>query len=212
MRKHRALFPVLPRYHIGGVREARMTALIGRSDGVESMPAVEYPWTLRVRLHDVPESGRRYELTADEATRAATAPAAKVSAIERMQAVFQVTRRGRQRLHVVGNVSATVRQTCVVTLEPIENEIDEAVDLVFDPAAATLPIGTQRHDIGIDAPDPPEPLIDGMVDLGAVATEFLVLGIDPYPRRPEAALEAPPDAGSGAGPFAALAALRKGER
>ena len=31
-----------------------------------------------------------------------------------------------------------------------------------------------------------------MVDLGAVATEFLLLGIDPYPRKPGAVFEAPP--------------------
>ena len=29
-----------------------------------------------------------------------------------------------------------------------------------------------------------EPLIDGKVDLGALATEFLILGLDPYPRKP----------------------------
>jgi hypothetical protein len=34
---------------------------------------------------------------------------------------------------LVGRVSATVVQNCVVTLEPIESEIDEAVDLVFLP-------------------------------------------------------------------------------
>ena len=45
-----------------------------------------------------------------------------------------LTRHGHDGLHVVGHVSATVGQTCVVTLEPIENEIDEAVDLIFVPA------------------------------------------------------------------------------
>ena len=30
----------------------------------------------------------------------------------------------------------------------------------------------------------PEPLIGGIVDLGALATEFLILGLDPYPRKP----------------------------
>ncbi len=31
--------------------------------------------------------------------------------------------------------------------------------------------------------EPPEPLVDGKIDLGAIATEFLLLGIDPYPRK-----------------------------
>ncbi len=40
--------------------------------------------------------------------------------------------------------------------------------------------------------EPPEPLVGGTVDLGAIATEFLILGIDPYPRKPGAEFDAPP--------------------
>ena len=50
-----------------------------------------------------------------------------------------------------------------------------------------------------------------MVDLGAVATEFLLLGIDPYPRKPGAVFDAPPAGDPSSHPFAALAALKKGE-
>jgi len=46
-------------------------------------------------------------------------------------------------------------------------------------------------------------------DLGAVATEFLMLGIDPYPRKPWAEFAAPKVDSDGAHPFAALAALKK---
>ena len=50
---------------------------------------------------------------------------------------------------------------------------------------------------------------DGAVDLGAVATEFLLLGIDPYPRKPGAVFERPAAGRPGGHPFAALAALKK---
>ena len=56
----------------------------------------------------------------------------------------------------------------------------------------------------------PEPLIGGVVDLGALATEFLLLGLDPYPRKPGAVFEPPRDLKPDAGPFAALAKLTKG--
>ncbi|MND03201.1 hypothetical protein D3C83_229160 [compost metagenome] len=50
----------------------------------------------------------------------------------------------------------------------------------------------------------------GTVDLGALAAEFLVLGIDPYPRKPGASFEAPATADDPAAhPFATLAALKK---
>ena len=73
----------------------------------------------------------------DETIRAALAEALGLRALPRVAATFEVTRRGADRLRVVGSVGATVGQTCVVTLEPIENEIEEAVDIEFVRAAAT---------------------------------------------------------------------------
>ena len=51
--------------------------------------------------------------------------------------------------------------------------------------------------------DEPEPLIGGVVDLGAIATEFLILGLDPYPRKPGVVFEPPQDLKPDGGPFAA---------
>ena len=48
------------------------------------------------------------------------------------------------------------------------------------------------------AADEPEPLVDGVADLGAAATEFLLLAIDPYPRKPDAVFEPPKTEDSGA--------------
>jgi hypothetical protein len=172
------------------------------------MSTANHPWTVAVRLDDVPEAGRKFVLVADAATRAAVAKRAGVDGIARLEAAFEVTRAGRGSARVLGEVSATVRQTCVVSLDPVDNEINEAVDLVFAPAAPGAPeVEIDPAELG--APDPPEPLIEGVVDLGAIATEFLILGIDPYPRKPQAVFEAPSESDRGAGPFAALAALKK---
>ena len=57
--------------------------------------------------------------------------------------------------------------------------------------------------------DDTEPLIDGKIDLGAIATEFLIVGLDPYPRKPGAVFQPPVDATPDEGPFAALGALKK---
>jgi hypothetical protein len=167
------------------------------------------PWSAPVRLDEVPEAGLRVDLEADAGVRAAVAAAAGVNEVPQLVAGFDVARHGRDGLRVVGKVSARVRQTCVVTLEPIENAVEEEVDLAFMPPSALAP-AAQELNLGADAVEPPEVLIDGVVDLGAVATEFLILGIDPYPRKAGAVFEPPlsPDAGSH--PFAALAALRSG--
>ena len=53
--------------------------------------------------------------------------------------------------------------------------------------------------------------VDGTIDLGAIATEFLILGIDPYPRKPGIVFDAPRTGEASGHPFAALAALKKGQ-
>src|SRR5215469_948491 len=95
-------------------------------------------WSVPVAVTEVPDSGRHVDLVADQHRRAAIADLAGVTAIPRLEASFELARHGRNGLHVLGRVSATVGQTCVVTLEPMESEIDEPIDLVFTPSA-TLP-------------------------------------------------------------------------
>jgi hypothetical protein len=177
----------------------------------------ERPWRVPVSLAEVPETGRHFDLVADEATRIAIARLAELSGLPRLDAAFDLALHGRGGVHVMGHVSATVEQTCVVTLEPVENQIEEAVDLIFVPAdAAVSAEGARRvesdgEETAILTEDPPEVLRDGMVDLGAIATEFLLLGIDPYPRKPGAVFQLDPSGDDAAHPFAALAALKKGQ-
>ena len=168
------------------------------------MSATEQIWRVPVRVDDVPDSGCRQHLVADEPVRAAAARLAGVIAIPRLEADFDLTRRGRDGLHVTGTISATVRQSCVVTLEPVENEVEETVDVIFAQPGNS---DSEPH-LAVGAPDPPEPLIDGVADLGAVAIEFLMLGVDPYPRKPGAVFETPTTADTAASPFAALGALK----
>jgi Large ribosomal RNA subunit accumulation protein YceD len=171
------------------------------------------PWRVPVAAADVAETGEHFNLVADAATRAGVARIAGLRELPRLEANFDVTRRGAGGLRVAGRVSATVGQTCVVTLEPIANEVEEKIDLVFVPQLDAEPgpaEGNAESEPREAEWDEPEPLIDGTVDLGALATEFLILGLDPYPRKPGAIFQAPPDAKPHVGPFAALAKLRKG--
>ncbi len=96
-------------------------------------------------------------------------------------------------VHVSGQVQADVTQTCVVTLEPIETHVTEEIDAYFaDPAEVVgfdkvkkqKELETEEGEIPIlDEKDDPEPLIDGKIDLGDLAVQFLSLGIDPYPHK-----------------------------
>ena len=173
-----------------------------------SEKAAATPWSMPVAVENVAETGEHFDLAADAAVRSALARLAGLRELARLEASFDVSRRGAGGLHVAGVVSATVGQNCVVTLEPLVNEIRETVDLVFlppRPGDAPEPDGAPAERKWND----PEPLIGGAVDLGAVATEFLLLGLDPYPRKPGAVFEPLQDRQPDAGPFAALAKLAK---
>jgi uncharacterized metal-binding protein YceD (DUF177 family) len=163
------------------------------------------PWSVPVTLDDIPDTGMHTEIEAPESVRAELAALTGLRGLPRLSAVFDLSRRG-SGAHVSGKVSARVVQTCVITLEPIENEIDEDVELVFTPALAEA--GQTRAKDG-ESDEPPEPLVDGKIDLGAIATEFLLLGIDPYPRKAGAEFSPVTADDGSARPFAALEALKK---
>jgi uncharacterized metal-binding protein YceD (DUF177 family) len=153
-----------------------------------------------VAVAALPDNGLHVEIEAPAAARAELAKLAAVRELPQLSAVFDVVRQGAG-VHVAGHVSAKVGQTCVVTLVPIESHVDEAVNLIFAPAAgAEAKIG---HD------EPPERLVDGKVDLGALASEFLLLGVDPYPRKPGAEFTPPKVEDGGEHPFASLKTLKK---
>jgi hypothetical protein len=173
-----------------------------------------------VRVDDIPEIGCHVELAADDLTRRAIADLAGLRALPRLEAVFDLSRHGRNGLRLTGRVTALAGQTCVVTLDPIEDAVTEDVDLVFAPPR---PPADSAHDpqdrpqdlpqdLAIDASDESEELVDGAVDLGAVATEFLLLCLDPYPRKPGVEFAVPPAPETKEGPFAVLAALKTGRK
>ncbi len=170
------------------------------------------PWRVPVAVLQIPENGLHRELDADAAVRQAMADIAGLREVLSAHASLDVTPKGGGRFHVAGNVRARVGQTCVVTLDPIENEIDEPIDLIFAPPEQIPELSDLVDDAAEDnaeTPDPPEPIVNGTIDLGRLATDALLLGIDPYPRKPNAVFEhevTPPDPEDH--PFAALKALK----
>lgn len=167
-------------------------------------------WNHKVNVDDVPEAGAHFDIEANESERAEIAKAADLRSLSRLVASFDVTRRGAGGLHVTGEVNATVGQNCVVTLEPVDSELSEPVDVAFAPEAApTIADDKGEAVIEFGNVDPPETLVGGAVGLGAIATEFLLLGINPYPRKDGAVFEPRIAGDPSANPFAALASLKK---
>jgi hypothetical protein len=186
-----------------------------RKDGmVQSRSSASDPWPWSVNVEQIPETGLRIAFEATDAQRAALAAVAGLREVVQAAASFDLSHGGGGKVNVVGRVTARIGQTCVVTLDPIENDIDEPIDLVFAPEADIPRLSSTVDDDAEsdDIPDPPEPIVSGVIDLGRVATDALFLGIDPYPRKPDAVFDPPAVAVDPEDhPFAALKALQKGK-
>lgn len=179
------------------------------------------PFSRPVAVASVGDGGLRLRFAASEAECAALAALDDLAALRDLNVEAEVARLGRERLLVRGRVRAFVTQTCVVTLEPFESEIDETFDVEFAPEAeaeeahrrALEEIEAAKDSLAalLEQRDPPDPIIDGKIDVGALACEFLALGLDPYPRSPGARFDelAAPDEDDKPSPFGALARLKK---
>ena len=174
------------------------------------------PWRVPIAVAQIPDTGLHRDLEADRAICAAVADVGGLREVLSVKASLDVTPMSGGRYHVAGYVRARIGQTCVVTLDPMETEIDEPIDQIFAPPdqipqMADLVDEGQENDRSSDAgiPDPPEPIENGIIDLGRLATDALYLAVDPYPRKPDAVFEPLVEAPDPEDhPFAALKALQ----
>jgi uncharacterized metal-binding protein YceD (DUF177 family) len=170
------------------------------------------PWSVPVVVAQIPDTGLHRDLEAGPAARDAIAEVGGLREVLSASVSLDVIPKSGGRFHVAGRVRARVGQTCVVTLDPIENDIDEEIDLIFAPPEQIPQLADLVDDAAesdVEIPDPPEPIENGVIDLGRLATDALFLAIDPYPRKPDAVFEPPVVADDPEDhPFAALKALQ----
>jgi uncharacterized metal-binding protein YceD (DUF177 family) len=94
-------------------------------------------------------------------------------------------------------------------MEAFPFEIQERVDLRYmDADKLERPVKAEVER-SLDDEDPPEPIYDGVIDLGALAVEFIALALEPFPRKSGVELPVQTDSGRLESPFAVLAALKK---
>ncbi|MCB1418200.1 MAG: DUF177 domain-containing protein [Notoacmeibacter sp.] len=176
----------------------------------DELSPVSFPVSVKV----LPSRGLPVRIDADARARARLAQVHGLESVESFVADLLVTRWKKDGVRVAGTVAAEIVQLCVVTLEPITNKVEAEIDAILLPENSRLARPrTVEGEIIIDAEgaDLPDTFEGGEIDAGAIAEEHFELAVDPYPRKPGAAL---PDA-SGEdepgreNPFAKLAALRK---
>jgi uncharacterized metal-binding protein YceD (DUF177 family) len=142
----------------------------------------------------------RIEVEANEAEREAVARRMGLVALPLLTCAFVLSRGQGTTVQAQGSLRARVVQSCVVTLEPFEAELEEAFAVRFVPEAALTD--------AVEIEDEDEiPYAGGTIDLGEATSEQLALALDPFPRKPGAAFS-DDEADAPSGPFASLAGRR----
>lgn len=169
------------------------------------------PLSRTVLVDSLPAAGLTVTVTPTDLERAALAAFNGLVACPALSATLLLRPEGKGGVRVTGEVAGTVTTTCVISLEAFDAPLHEAVDVHFVSAEALAVFRAQQSGIPHDeenAPDEPDAIEHGRIDLGRLVAEHVTLGLDPYPRKRDAALamdaigEEPP-----ASPFAVLRAL-----
>ncbi len=138
-----------------------------------------------VDIHHLEEGENVIKIDASDEERAKLARRFGIQKIDRLIASVQLeVDKKKTKIHLTGELDADVTQECVVTLQPVENQIESAFERNFSDSP-DLEGEPEEIDLGtVGEDEPPEPILDGKIDIGEIIAEQLALEIDPFPRVP----------------------------
>lgn len=143
-------------------------------------PAAELPRA--VTLDRIGSAGLVESVTADAAERAAIAKRLMVPDVAALTCEWVLEPMPGGMVHASGRLRARVTQECVVTLEPFAVAVTEDFSLRF------VPDGSESEDDGDPDSEDEVPFAGNVIDLGEATVQQLALALDPFPRKPGAAL------------------------
>jgi len=156
---------------------------------------------------------RPVAISVTEAERQKLAAAYDLNEVTSLTASATLEPAGGGGVTVAGHILADIVQTCVVSLVPVPEHMDETFSVRFVRSAGQLRQPGTEVVVDAEADDPPELLQGTTIDVGALVEEYFALAINPYPRAPGAELPAEAhDDDASSSPFAVLAGLAKPQK
>jgi uncharacterized metal-binding protein YceD (DUF177 family) len=163
------------------------------------MSAAEFPRPVAVDA--IRPGGLEQAIEAKPAERIALAARFAIPAVESLRATFTVRASPNNpgRYEVEGQAEARLLLTCSVSAEDYQHGVAEKIRAIF--ISGTIPAHTE--DMAIDYEwDDPEPVENGMIDLGELAAQHIFLAIPAYPRKPGVQSPLPGDDAPDSAPLA----------
>lgn len=168
-----------------------------------------------VNVERLPACGRRFILSATEDECRFLAGRFGLVALSSFEIkIHLIPVAGGDIIQAKGEFSAEITQVCGISLREFKSSLAESFELSYtfapaDPCSSEVSFDPQGD-------DPPESVVDGVVDLGDISAEYLGLALDPFPRSEGAKLVAPPGIGLNepdrGSPFLVLGGISAGKR
>ncbi|WP_336276995.1 DUF177 domain-containing protein [Bartonella sp. CB178] len=151
--------------------------------------ALAYPISVR----SLPAKGIKVCICANQQEREHLAKNHDLVEVKSCEGEFYIFPSKQRGVRVKGSLRACIVQSCIITLESLENIIDESLEVVFVPEDSKLVKPKVLEDTGelfldVDGSDVPEIFHGDKIDIGAIMEEFFELSIDHYPRKEGASM------------------------
>ena len=150
-------------------------------------------WSVLVDAQTVTSTPQKIRVAASEEQRKALCQRLDLSAISSLSADITLHREKGSIIHVNGLMKANVMQHCVMTMDPVQTQIEETFEGWYADQDRIVMLTKARHErLGrladseipiLDESEDPEPLVNGMIDVGELVVQNLSLAIDAFPRR-----------------------------
>ena len=133
----------------------------------------------------LPAKGENIKIQADDAQKKALERRLGLEKIDSFCVDALVRPLNKHQVRATGTVKGKITQTCVVTLQSFDAEVEDSFNVLFEepnPADLTL------NEIDLDMSDEEEDvdvLENNKIDLGEVAVEYFSLALDPFPHAPD---------------------------
>lgn len=169
--------------------------------------------TYPLRISEIPKSkAMPFDVVFTDRDLQVIAGILTAQSVKKMRINGKLIPSGTKDWQLTAMVGATVIQTCVVTLDPVQTRIDTPVSLTY---VADYALKSDESVVEMTTDETIEPLTDE-IDLASIAIEAVAMALPDYPRSQNATLETTVFTESGitpmtdedTKPFASLASLK----
>lgn len=150
-------------------------------------------WSIFLETEDIDESGIDMDVALPDECKESICQRLNLQSIKSLKANLRFERHAvNKAVHVEGSITADVEQKCVVTMEPVCEQVTDEFEAWYSDKGQTVSFAKARRERMsaqeqdeqpvLEEEDDPESIVDGKIDIGELIVQYFSLALEPYPR------------------------------